>query len=201
MPVGILLDPPYLTRRAVETEVYGSDMDGLLSSAFRADAWKWYAERLVATDTAWRLLRDDPSDVEVPEGWDSVTETFSGIRDAERRKRRDMVLVQPGVPAGRRFEALVSLRRTGHADALPDDLRHGGARGRAGSAWRAPVARWRRSSIRAACCSSRASRFPRRLNRRRRGGSGDALREVRAPLEERHLLHLREPRTVEARHP
>ena len=89
-PVGILLDPPYLTEER-SSEVYGSDMDGS-SSAVAADAWKWAQEHGDRYRIAYCAHEGD---VEVPDGWDVVTETFSGIRDADRRKRRDMVLFSP----------------------------------------------------------------------------------------------------------
>ena len=89
-PVGILLDPPYLTTER-SSEVYGSDMDGS-SSAVAADAWKWAQEHGDRYRIAYCA---HAGDVAVPGGWDAVTETFAGIRDAERRSRRDMVLFSP----------------------------------------------------------------------------------------------------------
>ena len=89
-PVGILLDPPYITEER-SSEVYGSDMDGT-SSDVAADAWKWAQEHGDRYRIAYCCHEGD---VEVPDGWDAETETFAGIRDAKRRDRRDMVLFSP----------------------------------------------------------------------------------------------------------
>lgn len=93
-PVGILLDPPYSTDGR-DANVYGSDADGS-SDAVAAAAWTW----ALAHGDRYRIAYCcHEGDVEVPDGWTSETQSFSGIRTATRREdRRDQILFSPACP-------------------------------------------------------------------------------------------------------
>ena len=89
-PVGILIDPPYTTDR--DAAVYGSDADGT-SDAVAAESWTWAQ----AHGDRYRIAYCcHEGDVAVPDGWTSETQSFSGIRTAQRREhRRDQILFSP----------------------------------------------------------------------------------------------------------
>ena len=89
-PVGILLDPPYLTAERA-SDVYGSDADGTSDDVAR-DAFGW----AVLHGDRYRIAYcAHEGDFNVPSGWTAQTETFAGIRDAKRRDRRDLIMFSP----------------------------------------------------------------------------------------------------------
>ena len=102
-PVGILLDPPYLTAER-HSDVYGSDADGTSDDVAR-DAFGW----AVLHGDRYRIAYcAHEGDFNVPSGWTAQTETFAGIRDAKRRDRRDLIMFSPAcVPTsqGRLWDA------------------------------------------------------------------------------------------------
>ena len=90
-PVGILLDPPYLTTDR-QSELYGSDADGSSSDVATA-AYAW----ALANGDRFRIAYCcHEGDFPVPEGWTYITASFGGVKDVERRaSRQDMVMFSP----------------------------------------------------------------------------------------------------------
>ena len=90
-PVGILLDPPYLTVDR-QSELYGSDADGSSSDVATA-AYAW----AIANGDRFRIAYCcHEGDFPVPEGWTFITASFGGVKDVERRaSRQDMVMFSP----------------------------------------------------------------------------------------------------------
>ena len=90
-PVGILLDPPYLTVDR-QSELYGSDADGSSSDVATA-AYAW----AIANGDRFRIAYCcHEGDFPVPDGWTFITASFGGVKDAERRaSRQDMVMFSP----------------------------------------------------------------------------------------------------------
>ena len=90
-PVGILLDPPYLTIDR-QSELYGSDADGSSSDVATA-AYQW----AIANGDRFRIAYCcHEGDFPVPDGWTFITASFGGVKDAERRaSRQDMVMFSP----------------------------------------------------------------------------------------------------------
>ena len=90
-PVGILLDPPYLTVDR-QSELYGSDADGSSSDVATA-AYQW----ALANGERFRIAYCcHEGDFPVPDGWTFITSSFGGVKDAERRAaRQDMVMFSP----------------------------------------------------------------------------------------------------------
>ena len=90
-PVGILLDPPYLTVDR-QSELYGSDADGSSSDVATA-AYAW----AIANGERFRIAYCcHEGDFPVPDGWTFITASFGGVKDAERRaSRQDMVMFSP----------------------------------------------------------------------------------------------------------
>ena len=90
-PVGILLDPPYLTTDR-QSELYGSDADGSSSDVATA-AYAW----AIAKGDRFRIAYCcHEGDFPVPEGWTFITASFGGVKDVERRaSRQDMVMFSP----------------------------------------------------------------------------------------------------------
>ena len=90
-PVGILLDPPYLTVDR-QSELYGSDADGSSSDVATA-AYQW----AIANGERFRIAYCcHEGDFPVPDGWTFITASFGGVKDAERRaSRQDMVMFSP----------------------------------------------------------------------------------------------------------
>ena len=90
-PVGILLDPPYLTTDR-QSELYGSDADGSSSDVATA-AYAWALENGDRFRIAYCCHEGD---FPVPEGWTFITASFGGVKDVERRaSRQDMVMFSP----------------------------------------------------------------------------------------------------------
>ena len=89
-PVGILMDPPYLDHER-DADVYGSDAIGT-SNETAAASWEWAQEHGERFRIAYCCHEGD---ADPPDGWDVETQSFAGIRKAERRERRDMVLFSP----------------------------------------------------------------------------------------------------------
>ena len=90
-PVGILLDPPYLTTDR-QSELYGSDADGSSSDVATA-AYAW----AIANGDRFRIAYCcHEGDFPVPDGWTFITASFGGVKDAERRaSRQDLVMFSP----------------------------------------------------------------------------------------------------------
>ena len=90
-PVGILLDPPYLTVDR-QSELYGSDADGSSSDVATA-AYAW----AIANGERFRIAYCcHEGDFPVPDGWTFITASFGGVKDVERRaSRQDMVMFSP----------------------------------------------------------------------------------------------------------
>ena len=90
-PVGILLDPPYITDDR-QAELYGSDADGSSTSTAQA-AYLWAVENGGRFRIAYCC---HVGDFPVPEGWDSHVSAFGGIKDEARRAaRQDLVMFSP----------------------------------------------------------------------------------------------------------
>ena len=89
--VGVLLDPPYLTGDRSDS-LYTSDSDGQ-SNTIAVETYKWAVEH----GDRYRIAYCCHSgDFPVPPGWDSVENTFGGIKLAERNERkRDMIMFSP----------------------------------------------------------------------------------------------------------
>ena len=90
-PVGILLDPPYLTTDR-QSELYGSDANGSSSDVATA-AYAW----AIANGDRFRIAYCcHEGDFPVPDGWTFITASFGGVKDAERRaSRQDLVMFSP----------------------------------------------------------------------------------------------------------
>lgn len=102
-PVGILMDPPYLTGDR-QSELYGSDADGTSDSVAEA-AYRW------ATGTFENEIKGyhgiprgemfriayccHEGDFPVPEGWTTIESTFGGIRVKANRSKRDLIMFSP----------------------------------------------------------------------------------------------------------
>ena len=90
-PVGILMDPPYITDDR-QAELYGSDADGS-STGTAGKAYLWAVEHGDVHRIAYCCHEGD---FPVPDGWDSHVSLFGGIKDEERRARRkDLVMFSP----------------------------------------------------------------------------------------------------------
>ena len=88
--VGVLLDPPYSTADRSAT-LYGSDLAGVSDDAASA-SWAW----AVAHGDRYRIAYcAHEGDIEPPDGWAVVTSTFKGVKDPDRRNRRDLVAFSP----------------------------------------------------------------------------------------------------------
>ena len=75
-PVGILLDPPYLTTDR-QSELYGSDADGSSSDVATA-AYAW----AIANGDRFRIAYCcHEGDFPVPDGWAFITASFGGVKD------------------------------------------------------------------------------------------------------------------------
>ena len=86
-PVGILLDPPYITEDR-QSELYGSDASGTSTSTAEA-AYAW----AIANGDKFRIAYCcHEGDFPVPDGWTTATSTFGGIRVESRRGRQDMIM-------------------------------------------------------------------------------------------------------------
>lgn len=88
--VGILLDPPYLSRG--RTRMYQSDADGVTDEA-AIDAYEWAIEY----GTKYRIAYCcRTGDFEVPPGWETRERGFKGIKVVSRRvANKDMVMFSP----------------------------------------------------------------------------------------------------------
>ena len=85
-PVGILLDPPYLTTDR-QSELYGSDADGSSSDVATA-AYAW----AIANGDRFRIAYCcHEGDFPVPDGWTFITASFGGVKDVERRASRGRI--------------------------------------------------------------------------------------------------------------
>ena len=88
-PVGIFLDPPYLTHDRDDTLYQG---DAQADDAARA-ALAWAVKHGDRYRIAYACGADH---FDVPDGWTVQTLSFAGIRDEARRaKQRDMVMFSP----------------------------------------------------------------------------------------------------------
>ena len=89
-PVGILFDPPYDVANRVAT-LYQSDADGT-SDSVAAASWAWALEHGDTYRIAYCCHVDD---LVVPDGWESVEATFSGVKRPDRRDNREMIMFSP----------------------------------------------------------------------------------------------------------
>ena len=90
-PVGILLDPPYLTEE--RSKIYGSDMVVGESNRVAKDSYEWALEHGDRYRVAYCCHQGD---FPVPAGWTFETNTFGGIKDVKRfAERRDLVMFSP----------------------------------------------------------------------------------------------------------
>ena len=90
-PVGILLDPPYLTEE--RSKIYGSDMVLGESNRVARASYEW----ALAHGGRYRIAYCcHENDFLVPDGWTFETNTFGGIKDVKRfAERRDLVMFSP----------------------------------------------------------------------------------------------------------
>ena len=87
-PVGIFLDPPYLTDDR-DASLYHGDAD---ADAVARAAYEW----AVAHGEHFRIAYAcHAGDFPVPDGWQFETLSFAGIRDPERRQKRDLMMFSP----------------------------------------------------------------------------------------------------------
>ena len=97
-PVGIFMDPPYLTPGR-KTDIYLSDYLGE-SDEVAAKAYRWAVEYGDRYRVAFCC---HAGDFPLPDGWRAVASTFGGIKRADRRlEHADMVMFSPacvGEPA------------------------------------------------------------------------------------------------------
>ena len=88
--VGIMMDPPYIQDDR-HADLYGSDAVRS-SNETAAASYEW----AVKHGNRYRIAYcGHEGDFPVPDGWDYTLKTFKGIRDAERRERRDIVMYSP----------------------------------------------------------------------------------------------------------
>lgn len=90
LSVGIFLDPPYRTFGRKAT-LYESDLEGT-SDGTAHETWEWAR----FTGERYRIAYAcREGDVEPPPGWEVIRMDFAGIKRADHRERRDMVLFSP----------------------------------------------------------------------------------------------------------
>ena len=89
-PVGVLLDPPYLTDSR-ERRLYSSDLAGSSDQAAR-QCYDWALQHGDRFRIAYCC---HAGDFDVPPGWDVLETSFTGIRREDRRHRRDLVMFSP----------------------------------------------------------------------------------------------------------
>ena len=90
-PVGIFLDPPYMTEE--RSKIYGSDMIAGESNRVAKESYEWALEHGGRYRVAYCCHEGD---FPVPEGWTFETNTFGGIKDVKRfADRRDLVMFSP----------------------------------------------------------------------------------------------------------
>ena len=87
---GIFMDPPYRTDGR-STGLYKGDRGGSSDDVATA-SYEWAVEHGNTYRIAYACHEGD---FEVPPGWDAETQSFSGHRDEEKKKRRDMVIFSP----------------------------------------------------------------------------------------------------------
>ena len=89
-PVGVFLDPPYL-EDSRSVDLY--EGDGRAENPAEA-AYRWALEHGDVYRIAYACHEGD---FEVPDGWEAITRTFSGIKDAERLAsgKDDLVMFSP----------------------------------------------------------------------------------------------------------
>ena len=90
---GVLLDPPYLTGDR-HKDIYGSDNGEGADNAAK-DSYDWAVKH--GNDERFRIVYcAHEGDFEVPPGWTCHTSSFTGIRQSQRReKRQDMLMFSP----------------------------------------------------------------------------------------------------------
>ena len=89
--VGILMDPPYLTDSR-HLDIYGSDLAGTSDRA-AVESYRWAVEHGDRFRIAYCAHEGD---FPIPDGWDTVSSTFGGIRNADRHTtRRDLIMFSP----------------------------------------------------------------------------------------------------------
>ena len=90
---AILLDPPYIT--SDRRELYSSDYDGT-SDAVAAATYEWAVQK--GADPTYRIAYCcHTGDFPCPEGWSTLTKSFTGVRLSERKqKKADCLFFSPG---------------------------------------------------------------------------------------------------------
>ena len=89
---AIFLDPPYRTEDR-GSNIYQSDTDGT-SDDTAVKAYEWAVKHGNKEDfkIAYCCHKDD---FEVPEGWSFIESSFGGIRNEDRKHKRDVVMFSP----------------------------------------------------------------------------------------------------------
>ena len=89
---AVFLDPPYRTEDR-ETNIYQSDTDGTSDDA-AIKSYEWAVENGDKENfkIAYCCHKDD---FPVPEGWTFIESSFSGIRNEDRKHKRDIVMFSP----------------------------------------------------------------------------------------------------------
>ena len=88
--VGILMDPPYITDKR-STTLYASDLGGTSDNA-AVESYRWSVKNGDRFRVAYCAHKGD---FEIPDGWDTIETTFGGIKDVDRRGRRDLIMFSP----------------------------------------------------------------------------------------------------------
>ncbi len=88
--VGILLDPPYLTKERVSS-LYQSDVDGT-SSDVAIEAWEWAKEH---GDTYRIAYCCHAGDFDPPSGWTVETQSFGGVKNKKTNTKQDCIMFSP----------------------------------------------------------------------------------------------------------
>ena len=87
-PVGIFLDPPYLTDGRSDDIYEGDDV----ADATARESYEWAVEH---GDRYRIAYASHAGDFPVPPGWEAETETFGAIKLEERRGRLDQIMFSP----------------------------------------------------------------------------------------------------------
>ena len=85
--VGILLDPPYLTKNRSKALYHNDKMDDVAHKSY-----KWAIDNGHRYRIAYCAHNDD---FNTPDEWTTITKTFSGIKRQDRRDRKDIIMFSP----------------------------------------------------------------------------------------------------------
>lgn len=101
-PVAVFFDPPYRLGDRDNT-VYHSDFEKS-SDQVAEKSWRWALEHGDRYRIAYAC---NEGDIDVPDDWEQVTQSYGGIRIAERRaKRRELIVFSPACARERQAELL-----------------------------------------------------------------------------------------------